>query len=59
MSASVFFIVNPEAQHGRAVATWAEVQQYMDAQGHKYEYSLSTDLEDVERLARTISSIQA
>lgn len=53
MSASIFFIVNPAAQNGKAVATWAAVQEYMDARGQKYEYALSADLEDVERLART------
>lgn len=56
MSASVFFIVNPAAQHGKAVATWTAVQEYMDAQGQEYEYALSVDLEDVERLARTAAA---
>ncbi|MCL5981003.1 MAG: diacylglycerol kinase family lipid kinase [Firmicutes bacterium] len=52
MTVRPFFIVNPEANNGRALPHWEAVRVHLDSRGIKYDFAFSRDADDVERLAK-------
>ena len=47
-----FFIVNPTANNGQALAVWQQLQSFLDAEHIGYSFAVSKSITDVEELAR-------
>ncbi|MBS3886947.1 MAG: diacylglycerol kinase family lipid kinase [Dethiobacter sp.] len=49
---TLFFIVNPAANNGRARETWASLELWLNSEKIPYRVAFSQDGDDVERLSR-------
>jgi diacylglycerol kinase (ATP) len=57
MTAALFFIVNPSANHGKALRDWEQVRSHLGKQQIKYDFALSKSADDVELIAREAAFI--
>lgn len=51
-AAPLFFIVNPAASGGKALAVWERVSTWLEKENVPYSYAVSLDADHVEALAR-------
>ncbi|HZK24505.1 MAG TPA: diacylglycerol kinase family protein [Oscillospiraceae bacterium] len=54
-----FFIINPTAKNGQAVAVWQQLQLFLDLQRVSFQFAMSKDIADVEKLAKAAAAAGA
>jgi YegS/Rv2252/BmrU family lipid kinase len=52
LNGRLFFIINPQANNGRAKRYWAAARSELEARGVDFRFAFSRDADDVGRLAR-------
>lgn len=53
----LYFVVNPEANNGRAQAVWAVLKKWLDEERKPYHFVLTKDADHVEEMARAAAIV--